>query len=86
MTERRDLTLGDAPADATPRHKREWVAPTCTERPLLTALWRGRFTSFRVPELDHIRFVCMVDGRRAATQLGFRPRRSLKETIRAIQS
>ena len=39
MTERRDLTLSDAPADATPRHKREWVAPTCTELPLLTELW-----------------------------------------------
>jgi len=39
MTERRDLARGDAPADAAPRHKREWVAPTCTELPLLTELW-----------------------------------------------
>ena len=34
-------------------------------KPLLTALWRGKLTSFPVPELDHIRFVCMVDGTRA---------------------
>jgi len=39
MTERRDLTRGDSPADATSRPKREWVAPTCTELPLLTELW-----------------------------------------------
>lgn len=25
--------------DDAPRHKREWVAPTCTELPLLTELW-----------------------------------------------
>jgi UDP-glucose 4-epimerase len=54
-------------------------------KPLLSLLWRGRFTSFPVPELDHIRFVCMVDGARATKELGFRPRRSLKETIRAVQ-
>ena len=39
MTEPRDITRGDHSADASPRHKREWVAPTCTELPLLTELW-----------------------------------------------
>src|SRR5258706_5289301 len=55
-------------------------------RPLLTALWRGKLTSFPVPELDHIRFVCMVDGTRARDTLGFRPRHGLKGTIRAVDS
>jgi UDP-glucose 4-epimerase len=53
-------------------------------RPFLSALWRGKLTSFPVPELDHIRFVCMVDGTRAREQLGFRARHTLKETIRAV--
>jgi UDP-glucose 4-epimerase len=53
-------------------------------RPILSALWRSRFTSFPVPELDHIRFVCMVDGARANRDLGFKPRHSLKETIRSV--
>ena len=53
-------------------------------KPVLTALWRGKLTSFPVPELDHIRYVCMVDGTRAREQLGFRPRHTLKETIRAV--
>ncbi len=55
-------------------------------KPVLTALWRGKLTSFPVPELDHIRYVCMVDGTRARETLGFRPRHSLKETIRAVNA
>ncbi len=53
-------------------------------RPLLSALWRLGATSFPVPELDFIRYVCMVDGARARDELGFHPRYSLKETIRAV--
>jgi UDP-glucose 4-epimerase len=55
-------------------------------RPILTALWRGKLTSFPVPELDHIRFVCMVDGTRARDTLRFRARHTLKETIRAVHA
>jgi UDP-glucose 4-epimerase len=55
-------------------------------KPLLTLLYRGRFSSFPVPELDHIRYVCMVDGSRAGAELGFRPRHGLKETIRAVET
>jgi UDP-glucose 4-epimerase len=55
-------------------------------RPVLTALWRGKLTSFPVPELDHIRYVCMVDGTRAREGLGFRARHTLKETIRAVNA
>jgi UDP-glucose 4-epimerase len=53
-------------------------------RPLLSTLWRFRATSFPVPELDFIRYICMVDGARSRSELGFRPRYSLKETIRAV--
>jgi UDP-glucose 4-epimerase len=55
-------------------------------RPILSALWRGKLTSFPVPELDHIRYVCMVDGTRARQTLGFRPSHTLKETIRAVNA
>jgi len=55
--------------------------------PLATAaldrLWRYRLTSFPTPELDHIRYICMVDDSRAREVLGFRPSRSLEETIHA---
>jgi UDP-glucose 4-epimerase len=52
----------------------------------LTTLWRGKLTSFPVPELDHIRYVCMVDGTRARETLGFKPQHTLKETIRAVNA
>jgi UDP-glucose 4-epimerase len=58
--------------------------PHTMAKPLLGALWRLGATSFPVPELDFIRFVCMVDGARARKELGFHPRHSLKETIRAV--
>lgn len=51
---------------------------------LLTSLWRFRLTSFPVPELVHIQYICMVDGSRARRVLGFRPRYSLRETVKAV--
>lgn len=64
--------------------RRTLPVPHPLARPLLSLLWRGRFTSFPVPELDHIRYVCMVDGSRAQRELGFKPRHSLQDTIRAV--
>src|SRR5512146_650348 len=51
---------------------------------LLGLAFRFGISSFPVAELDFIRYVCMVDGRRAAAELGFRPRFGLGETIRAV--
>jgi UDP-glucose 4-epimerase len=41
-------------------------------------------TSFPAPELDFIRYVCMVDDARARSVLGYRPRHDLLETLRAV--
>lgn len=51
---------------------------------LVRGLWRFHLTSFPVPELSYIKYTCMVDGSRARKVLGFSPRYSLKETIRAV--
>ena len=59
--------------------------PHPVAKPLLGTLWRFGASSFPVPELDFIRYVCMVDGRRAAAELGFRPRFGLRETIHAAE-
>jgi UDP-glucose 4-epimerase len=48
------------------------------------ALWNFWLSSFPVPEISHLRYTCMVDGTRSREVLGFRPRFSLKETIRAV--
>jgi len=51
---------------------------------MLAPLWRLRVASFPAPELDHIRYVCMVDDRRARETLGYAPTKSLEETVRAV--
>jgi UDP-glucose 4-epimerase len=53
-------------------------------RPLLSTLWRFGATSFPVPELDFIRYVCMVDGTRAREEIGYRPRFTLQQTIQSV--
>ncbi len=47
----------------------------------LRVAFRLRLTSFPPPELDHLRYVCMVDGSRFERELGFRPRRTLRDII-----
>jgi UDP-glucose 4-epimerase len=51
---------------------------------VLGLAFRFGVSSFPVAELDFIRYVCMVDGRRAGAELGFRPQFGLKETIHAV--
>jgi UDP-glucose 4-epimerase len=58
--------------------------PHPVARPLFDLLWRVGLSSFPAAEVDHIRYVCMVDGARARAELGFSPRHSLSETIRAV--
>lgn len=55
--------------------------PHLLARPLLAALWSARLTSFPAPEIDHLRFVCMVDGSRAAEHLGYVPQYDLEATM-----
>jgi UDP-glucose 4-epimerase len=50
----------------------------------LARAFRYRMTSFPSPEVDHIRYVCMVDDTRARRELGFTPRYDIDETIRAV--
>ncbi|MBX7193474.1 MAG: SDR family oxidoreductase [Sandaracinaceae bacterium] len=50
----------------------------------LKRLFRYRMTSFPSPEIDHIRYVCMVDDTRARKELGFAPRYDIEDTVRAV--
>ncbi len=58
--------------------------PYSLARIALHRLWSLRLTTFPPPELDHIRFVCMVDDRRARQVLGFAPAKTLEETVRSV--
>ena len=51
---------------------------------IIKRLWQYRATSFPAPELDHIRYVCMVDDRRAREVLGYAPGHGIEATVRAV--
>jgi len=54
-------------------------------QPAIDRLFRMHLTSFPAPELDHIRYVCMVDDSRARDQLGYAPAFNIDETVRAVE-
>ncbi len=47
-------------------------------------LFRWRVTSFPAPELDFIRYVCMIDDSRARRDLGYAPTHGLVATLCAV--
>jgi len=51
---------------------------------MLEKLWSLRLTSFPPPELDHIRYLCVVDGSAFREATGFEPTRSLRDTVLAV--
>jgi UDP-glucose 4-epimerase len=53
-------------------------------RGLLGALFKYRLANFPPPELDHIQFLCAVDGSRWAKDTGWKPLHSMRETIRSV--
>lgn len=59
--------------------------PYSFARPVLKQMWKFRLTTFPAPELDHIRFVCMVDDQRARQILRYRPRHSVEDAVNALQ-
>ncbi|MDO9016013.1 MAG: NAD-dependent epimerase/dehydratase family protein [Deltaproteobacteria bacterium] len=60
--------------------------PHGAARSMLKQLFRYRLSSFPAPELDHIRYVCMVDDRRARDALGYAPRHGLRDTVLAVET
>lgn len=58
--------------------------PYTVAKAVFGRMWQLRLSSFPVPELDHIRYVCMVDDRRARDILGYTPARSVEDTVRAV--
>jgi UDP-glucose 4-epimerase len=47
-------------------------------------LFRLGVSSFPAPELDFIRYVCMVDDSRARSELGYAPAHDIESTLRAV--
>jgi UDP-glucose 4-epimerase len=58
--------------------------PHMVARRMVDRLWRMRLTSFPAPELDFIRYVCMVDDSRAREVLGYSHRYDIQQTLAAV--
>ncbi|SRR6266566_5108107 len=58
--------------------------PHLFARPLLDKLFQVRLAGFPSAELDHLQFLCTVDGSRAERDFGYRPSFTLRETIRSV--
>jgi UDP-glucose 4-epimerase len=58
--------------------------PHIVARAMVDRLWKMRLTSFPAPELDFIRYVCMVDDARAREILGYSHRYGIEQTLSAV--
>jgi len=77
---------GEVPLSAIARElgRSAIPVPHLIARPLLELLFKYHLASFPPPELDHIQFLCAVDGSRWAKDVGWKPRYSMRETIRSV--
>lgn len=77
---------GEVPLSAIFRELGRTVIPVPhpVARPLLELMFKYHLASFPPPELDHIQFLCAVDGSRWAKDLGWKPSYSMRETIRSV--
>jgi UDP-glucose 4-epimerase len=53
-------------------------------RSILRRAFEARLTSFPPEEVDHIQYLCIVDGSRFVREAGWSPHASLRETIRSV--
>jgi len=77
---------GEVPLSAVLRElgRRPVPVPHVILRPLLARLFQAGIASFPPDEVDHIQYLCIVDGSRAVREWGWSPRFSLRETIRSV--
>jgi UDP-glucose 4-epimerase len=64
--------------------RRVVAVPHSLAKTAVKNLFRFRLTKFPAPELDFIRYVCMVDDSKARTALGYAPQHNLEATLRAV--
>jgi UDP-glucose 4-epimerase len=77
---------GEVPLSAVMRElgHRPIPLPHLLVRPLLRRAFEARLTSFPPEEVDHIQYLCVVDGSRFSHEAGWVPRFTLRETIRSV--
>jgi UDP-glucose 4-epimerase len=61
------------------------LVPSPLAKVALDQLWKLRLSNFPSQELDHLRYVCMVDDSRARTELGYEPAHSIDRVLRDVR-
>ena len=77
---------GEVPLSAALRElgRRPIPIPHPLIRPLVRRAFEARLSGFPPEEVDHIQYLCIVDGSRFAREAGWTPSRSMRETIRSV--
>ena len=77
---------GEVPLSAalTELGRRPIPVPHLLLRPMLKRLYAAHLSSFPPDEVDHVMYLCMVDGSRWEREVGWRPHYTLRETIRSV--
>jgi UDP-glucose 4-epimerase len=77
---------GEVPLSAVLRElgHRPLPVPHLLIRPIVKHAFEARLTGFPPEEVDHIQYLCIVDGSRFAREAGWAPRYTLRETIRSV--
>jgi len=52
---------------------------------IIAKLFEFNLSDFPAPEIDYTRFICIVDGSRAESLLGYHPKYSLRETLASLK-
>lgn len=64
--------------------KRPFQMPASLAQQAINTMWRSRLGSFPAPEIDYIRYLCMVDDALARKELGYAPRFTMQETLESV--
>jgi UDP-glucose 4-epimerase len=77
---------GEVPLSAIFRELDRTVIPVPhpLARAVLGTLFKYRLANFPPPELDHIQFLCAVDGSRWEKDVAWKPAYSMRDTIRSV--
>lgn len=77
---------GEVPLSAVFRELDRTVVPlpSVVARSMVSLLFKYRLASFPAPELDHIQYVCAVDGARWQREVSWKPKYTMRETIRSV--
>jgi len=77
---------GEVPLSAVMRElgRAPIPVPHPVARGALNLLFRYRIANFPAPELDHLQYLCAVDGSRWVKEIGWKPAYSMRETIRSV--